>query len=591
MRLNPYRYKGPLDPVKDQIVCVPRREDLNKVINGIMRGDYWAVLGPRQIGKTTFLRQLKNTFTNAHYIYFDFEVSYSSEEDFYRSMMDKFLSEIPFERKKPAIKEWKDNPELKFFEFLKKFNPKDDTKIILLFDEIDNLPFLRTFLHLWRMVYHERYHKDILNRYAVIITGSLDLIALTIGKNSPFNIAETFYIKDFSDDESEKLIEKPFKHLNLKIENKAKQELLSQVSGHPQLLQQACHILVDNADEPDAAITEKEVNNAIDILFVTNSSLDTLKQDVDKNESLRNLIDNIFNGKKKKYYSYKELSLAGAGSIVERSFYCTIRNKVYEKFLKGIFEDQREKSRESEQMQQALIKKIQEGLDLLTEYEDKLSDKNAHSWEATYKNDIKNLKNLVKSYREEYNELVDKARSDQSTFTRGLHTLLESMNKKLNTIIEKQINIHSDLSNLREIALNHFEQREQKIIAAVLDRLNQLQVKTVNNMIDFIEKNSIQKHKTDEIFSAVESLLDKIQKKEIASPGGIGTKEIEYFSETIGDTNKDVKHRLKLSLPIIPLFLSYEGESEFKSLKKVWDWLKGKVTKGDTLEKEVKEGD
>ena len=335
---NPYRYEGPLEPVKHRMICIPRNEDAQRVIQGIPRGDYWAILGPKQIGKTTFLRQVQQAFSNAHHIYFNFEVPPANETDFYQQLMSQFSTEIPSTKKRFSIGKWKSSPELGFLNFLKKFKPKDDTKrIILLFDKIDELPFLKNFLHLWRMVYHESYHRNELKKYVVVIASSIDLIALTVGSTSPFNIAERLNIKDFSKTESRHLIESPLKHLDIQIEEKAKQKLLSRVSGHPQLLQHACSLLVEMAAEkPGKPLTEKNVDRAVKILLATNSSLDTLKQDLSRYPLLKQLLQDILDGKKKKFYPYKEFSLNGAGAIVDQDSYCAIRNNVYEEFLKGL---------------------------------------------------------------------------------------------------------------------------------------------------------------------------------------------------------------------------------------------------------------
>lgn len=504
MHPNPYRYKGPLDPVKHRMVCIPRDEDVQRVIQGIIKGDYWAILGPRQMGKTTFLRQVQHAFSNAHYIYFNFEVPHSNESDFYQWLMGQFLAEIPSAKKKLSLRKWKDSPELGFFDFLKKFEPKDDTKrIILLFDEIDGLSFLKTFLHLWRMVYHERYHKDELKKYVVVITGSTDLIALTVGKTSPFNIAEKLYLKDFFDEESERLIEEPLKQLNIKIEKKAKEKLMTQLSGHPQMLQHACSLLVETeADAPGKPLTEQDVDHAVKILLVTNSSLDTLKQDLSRETLLKQLIKDVLDGKQKKYYPYKEFSLTGAGAIIDRVTYCAIRNSVYEEFLSGLFENP---------------------------------------------------------------DRIDKIQKDA----------------------DEHLNIQKDF-------LNHLKESEQNIIRAVLAHMEQSNIEMINHMLGFIEQGQIQKNKAEEILNAFEGVLHNIQHKELTAPSGITTETIEYYSKTIGDTNRNINHRLKLSIPIIPLFLSYEGERDLisvKNLKEIWKWLKDKVKTTDKTEPGGKKGD
>jgi hypothetical protein len=339
MSKNPYKFEGPLDPGKDQLVCVPRSEAVDKVINGIIRGDYWAVLGPRQIGKTTFLNQVRHAFTNAYYIYCNFSMNHPDESDFYRWLMEEFFNAVPSKERNPASQKWKDNPGVEFFNFLKKFTPDDDSKmIILLFDNIDRLPFLKTFLHLWRIVFHERYHKKVLSRYAVIITGSLDLIAQTIGSTSPFNIAENLYLEDFSHDDSERLIQQPLTQLNLKIKKEAKEKLMVLLSGHPQMMQHACYILTGNAIDSNRTITAEDIDKAAESLLEINSTLEILRQDLKNNDQLETLLNQLIDGQEKKYYLNKEFSLSGAGPIVERKSYCAIRNKLYEKLVKNMLE-------------------------------------------------------------------------------------------------------------------------------------------------------------------------------------------------------------------------------------------------------------
>jgi hypothetical protein len=341
MSQNPYKYKGPLDPVKDELVCIPWDKDIEKVIAGVMAGDYWSVMGPKHIGKTTFLRQVKHRFSNAHCLYVHCNGAYKEENTFYQFLENKFQSEIPPGDPLPIQKGKKDHvTDLKFLDFLRKFKPKDRfKKIVLLFDDIDNLPFIGSFLRFWRKVYIDRYSKKELNRYGVIITGSVNIIGLTIGPTSPFNVAEHLYIRDFSDEESERLIAGPFGQLDIKIEPQAKEHLVSQISGHPQMLQHACYILVEKAAAANNPVTEKDVDNAINILFAENLSLNTLKQQLQTDKKIESLVKNILSGKTSKYHPYKEFSISGAGPIVEQDFYCSIRNKVYERFLEKLLEN------------------------------------------------------------------------------------------------------------------------------------------------------------------------------------------------------------------------------------------------------------
>jgi energy-coupling factor transporter ATP-binding protein EcfA2 len=345
MHLNPFRYKGPLDLEEDKLVCVPRSDQVKKIIMGINKGYYWSILGPRQIGKTTFLRQIQHEHPNAYHLYFNFEATPSSDENFYPWLVKEILRKIP-SKQKALADDWDDEePEFSFYTFLEKFTPRDAVKkVIFLFDEIDNLPFLRTFLHIWRKIFHERSDIVELNRYSVVLTGSVDLIALTIGPNSPFNIAEIFCMSDFSPGESAVLIDEPFKKFGIEIETKAKGKLISQISGHPQMLQHACHFLYSKAKASNSPIKEKDVDYAIEDLLMTNSSLDTLKQDIKMNDILEYLLNNIIEGKKVKFHTNKEFSVSGAGAITEKKSFCDIRNEVYRKCICDVLRNAKKKT-------------------------------------------------------------------------------------------------------------------------------------------------------------------------------------------------------------------------------------------------------
>jgi predicted ATP-binding protein involved in virulence len=333
---NPYKYKGALDPVNDQLVCIPRTFDLNRIITGIENGQYWNILGSRQVGKSTFLRQIQNHFSNAYCLCFTFDVSPKKIKIFYQWLMDKIREGIP--SKKNGMKINKNlEPKHLFLDFLEKFQPREDKKIILLFDEIEGIPFLKDFLDIWRSIYESRYNKKQLERYAIITAGSTDLVELTTGTTSPYNVAEDLYLRDFSQQESQTLIQAPFKQLEIKIEKKAKQKLISQISGHPQMLQHACSNLVEIAFREKRDIQEKDIDTTIEILLKNNTSISILKHDIAKNQKLGGLIKDIFKGLKKTYHPYKEFSFSGAGCIVEdKNSFCAIRNEVYKRLLRDV---------------------------------------------------------------------------------------------------------------------------------------------------------------------------------------------------------------------------------------------------------------
>jgi hypothetical protein len=336
MPLNPYRFTGPLDPVEDRSVCIPRTKELAKVIAGILQGDYWVILGPRQMGKTTLLRQIKQELAIYPGIYMDFESSPGCEDAFYRSIINTMRENFAEPAGSGAPPPDRNDPDHKmnFYHFLKTFRPGKEKKIILFFDEIEKAPAVGPFLNLWRKVFHERIDYPELKKYTLVIAGSVDLIPFTIGPTSPFNIARKLYLHHFSPEESEQLIREPLLPLGLTLEAAAKQELMEQTAGHPQLLHHLCHLVTEQFLEEQREITGAAVEDALEErLFLESDNLKTLEQQIKSDPQLRDVVKRILRGEQIKFAPLQHLSLTGVGPIVNRNKYCSLRCPLYEAFL------------------------------------------------------------------------------------------------------------------------------------------------------------------------------------------------------------------------------------------------------------------
>ena len=158
MTENPYKYTGALDPVKDKLVCTPRTSDIKRVISGVKNGVYWNILGSRQVGKSTFLRQIQNHFKDAYCLSFTLDVSPEEIKNFYQWLMDKIRDAIPTRKRRIKINKNLE-PKQRFLDFLERFQPREDKKIILLFDEIEGTPLLKDFLDLCKSIHESRFHK------------------------------------------------------------------------------------------------------------------------------------------------------------------------------------------------------------------------------------------------------------------------------------------------------------------------------------------------------------------------------------------------------------------------------------------------
>ncbi len=335
MILNPFKYTAPLSPVRDRLICDVREDDVTEILSNIFSGEYLAILGPRKVGKTTLLNLLQDRQPEVYYIYVSIDAfGKITEVGFYKYLMKKLLATVPMkEYVQIPDDDWKTmGPSFAFLDFLRQSLPKEPAKkIVFLLDEVDKLPYCQSFLSLWRQVYHERYECDHLRTYSVVVTGTMDLISLTSDSpNSPFNIAETLYVKDFSTDVSRRLLLDTFNQLGVSIKENALEWLLKWLEGHPQLLQHAGSILTDGMGK-HTVLDKAAVDSAIQKLMEENFCLERLRGDVVSNEPLANLLRSmLIDGRKRRIFRFRKLVLYGAGAIIEKDGFCSVRNELYE---------------------------------------------------------------------------------------------------------------------------------------------------------------------------------------------------------------------------------------------------------------------
>lgn len=334
---NPYRFTGPVDPVAHRFVCCQRNPEIAKVISGIKKGDYWSVIGPSQIGKSTLLKQLMHILSGYYYIYIDMEATPKDDREFYKMLVKTVSRKIPCEPFKENIEHFAS--EAHFYDFLKLFKPQEDKPVIFFFDEIEKAYSVNSFLHIWRRVFHERDFEKNLKNYTVIAAGKAELSSLTAGEDantSPFNIAQTLNLSELSREDAEQLIIAPCKSLGIDVELAAKEKILTETNGHPQLLQHLCYIALEGIQEEKATITGTDVEKALERLYLENKNLKTMLKEIKTGRIPEDLIRRLLEGEKIGYLAYQDLSVTGTGPIINEGRDCAIRNNIYAEFLKQV---------------------------------------------------------------------------------------------------------------------------------------------------------------------------------------------------------------------------------------------------------------
>jgi hypothetical protein len=155
---------------------------------------------------------------------------------------------------------------------------------------------------------------------------------------------------------------------------------------------------------------------------------------------------------------------------------------------------------------------------------------------------------------------------------------VRQIDAKLDDVLSGQKVMQDDLKDLRKTLLARFDASEQAIISTIVQRLDQNQLATVQSIVDEIETHSVPENELQETLSALQQALLEIRQTGL-NDSQLMT-EATDLSEMVDDPKLDVNHKLKVSIPIIPLILSYETEVELKSglnLKTAWQRLKAGV--------------
>ena len=227
-----------------------------------------------------------------------------------------------------------------------------------------------------------------------------------------------------------------------------------------------------------------------------------------------------------------------------------------------------------------LADNIQKDFDLLKEYEDTLRLEDDPRRRAKYRREIEQLRESAASYKREYDELQIQVAGKSSVPMQNVEIQLQQMDTKLDTLLVGQETIQDSLINLRKAVLARFDANEQTIITTIVDRLDQEQLANTQAVLDGIAARQLADEEFQGTLGAIRDTINEIrQQGAFISDYNLNSK-IEEISDVVDSPKLDVSHKLKVTVPIIPLILSYEGELGLKSginLESAWKKLLNKV--------------
>jgi tRNA/tmRNA/rRNA uracil-C5-methylase (TrmA/RlmC/RlmD family) len=207
---------------------------------------------------------------------------------------------------------------------------------------------------------------------------------------------------------------------------------------------------------------------------------------------------------------------------------------------------------------------VSEILKLLNEYETELIDEDDPGKRNKYRRRIERLKDQKYTYEEELASLQQDSIDIQSDRVNEISRQLQKIDEKMSCLLEEQ-------NSLKVALFSHFNDVEMKLITPFTAKLNDHELVEISAILEEIDENKIPDSEVEALLDGTRRYLAIMQERNLILPE---TKN--ELTSIIYESSIDTKHALKVTVPIIPFILSYEGEIGIGSginLREVWNRL------------------
>ncbi len=220
---------------------------------------------------------------------------------------------------------------------------------------------------------------------------------------------------------------------------------------------------------------------------------------------------------------------------------------------------------------QDLANNIDQDFKLLKEFEDALRYETNPRVKAAYRHDIKQLRESATLYQQEYDELQEIITNDESvTNIQSVKIQLYQIDAKLDILLNGQDDVSEKLYQMRQTLLNRYDDAEKAMIASIAKQFSQTQLTITQTLVDALEGNQLSELEMQEMLAVLEKQIPSLPPSQAV------------VAEIIKAPELDTKHKLKITLPIVPFLIDYEGELEIGSgfnVKLAWKRLLTKLRK------------
>ena len=282
---------GPVNEIEHYVVS--RQTLVTELVTQIERGTYFTIFAPRQMGKTTLLRNVEELIAqkeNYLPIMLSFEVyENASVEDFLLSVSKEImrrviaLLQINKDNRADMLRARQEQLFASDFVqlrelFLTLSDLLSDKRLVLLIDEFDGTPLdaISGLLQIWRHIYLTQSSPRTLHSIALI--GLQNIATLNLGRSSPFNIARQVRLHNFTVAQVQDLIGQYTAETGQAFDAATIVELHNLTAGHPFLVNRLAAITTEEiATDRSRSITLADLDRAQrKLVRETNYNFETL---------------------------------------------------------------------------------------------------------------------------------------------------------------------------------------------------------------------------------------------------------------------------------------------------------------------------
>jgi len=212
-----------------------------------------------------------------------------------------------------------------------------------------------------------------------------------------------------------------------------------------------------------------------------------------------------------------------------------------------------------------LLDNITQDQKLLKEYEETLTVEDDPRKLKKYKKEIKRQQESINNYRQEYTELeqqlIGTSAPQMQVVENKLHLVenqLQQIDAKLNIVLVNQDSL-----------LNRYQFSEQAILRVIIEQLNQTQLAFTENMLNAVAANQVSESEMLQMLAVLETRIPSLP-----------TSSQAEIAEIIKSPELDARHKITVTLPIVPFLINYEGELELGTgfnIKSAWELVMQKL--------------